>query len=433
MAARPPVPGPAWAVGRFLLGSVLAIVVVVLGGFFVLRAVTADEAERDTRELVRLQGRLVESAGLSNGVLKREPDEIAFLDRLVRRQILDDSIVRVKVWSGDGEILYADEPQLVGERFELGEDELAILRAGGAEAELSDLSRPENRFERGRGKLLEAYTAMRTPNGTPVLFEIYQRFDAVTADAERLLGAIAPPLLAGLAVLLVLQVPLAWSLARRLQRSADDRAALLTSAVEASSRERARIAADLHDGVVQDFAGVAFGLAPIADRASEPDATTLRSAVERLRQGVRDLRTLLVEIHPPRLESTGLEVALSDLLSPLEASGLRTRLEIDAGAAAGSPHDPLIYRVVGEALRNVVEHAQASQVSVRVAAAGPRREVLVADDGKGFAPGARERREDEGHLGLTLLEDVVAQAGGRLSVSSAPGAGTRVELEVPAG
>ena len=428
----PRAPSTASAVGRFVLGSLLAVAVVVAGGFFALRSVTTDEAERDTRELVKVQGKLVESAGLSNGVLDLERDEIEFVDRIVREQILGGSIVRVKLWSPDGQVLYSDRRDQIGERHELGEDELGILATGGAEAELSDLSGPENRYERGFGELLEAYTAIETPNGTRVLFEIYQRLEAVTAYSDRLLGAIAAPLLAGLAVLLLVQVPLVWSMARRLQQGAREREGLLRSAVESSSRERASIAADLHDGVVQDLAGVAFGLAPLADRAPPGQAAELRAAVDRLRQGVRELRTLLVEIHPPRLDSAGLEVALSDLLSPLAAEGISTSLEVDAAASAGSPHDALVYRVAREALRNVQAHAQASRVRVEVSGRGAQRRLVVIDDGRGISAGARAASEAEGHLGLTLLEDVVVQSGGRLAVGPGPERGTRVELEVPA-
>jgi len=116
-------------------------------------------------------------------------------------------------------------------------------------------------------------------------------------------------------VLIAIQVPLAYGLGRRLQRGHDERERLLARAIEASDNERRRIAADLHDGIVQDLAGVAFGLAPLAARAGSDDRKVLDGSVQRLRQGVRELRTLLVEIHPPRLESAGLESALDDLLS----------------------------------------------------------------------------------------------------------------------
>ena len=163
----------------------------------------------------------------------------------------------------------------------------------------------------------------------------------MSASAERLLRALAPPLIGGLLVLLLFQVPLAWSMARRLQRGHREREVLLTNAIEASSQERRRIAADLHDGVVQDLAGVAFGLAPLADDARSAAATSTRRGAcatrsPRLRQGVRDLRTLLVEIHPPRLETAGLEVALERPAQPAaRRTGIETELHVDDGAAPG--------------------------------------------------------------------------------------------------
>jgi signal transduction histidine kinase len=423
-------------VARFMLASVAAIVVIAVGSFLVLREVAIDEAERDTAELVQVEAHLVEAAGLDDGILRGDPEAIQRLDELVLTQILTGSIVRVKLWARDGTVLYSDEPALIGERFELGEDEQQLFEAGGAEAELSDLDRPENRYERAEGKLLEAHTAIRTPDGTPVLFEIYQRFGSVSASARRLLEALAPPLVGGMVLLVLLQLPLAWSMARRLQRGHHERERLLADAVEASLHERRRIAADLHDGVVQDLAGVAFGLAPLAEaadrRGEHADAAALREAGERLRQGVRDLRTLLVEIHPPNLESAGLEVALSDLLSPLAADGIGTELHVDEAAAPGGRNDPLVYRVAREAVRNARIHGDPATVRIEVTRprAGTTR-LVVSDDGRGFAPADRERSAEAGHVGLTLLETLAAQADGSLSVRSAPGAGTRVELEVP--
>jgi len=367
-------------------------------------------------------------------VLRGDRRALQRLDDVVLGQVLAGSIVRVKVWSRNGTILYSDEPSLIGRRFALGEDERRLLRTGGSEAELSDLSRPENRLERSSGKLLEAYTPIRTPNGTPVLFEIYQRFGSVSSSGSRLLRALAPPLLAGLLVLLLFQVPLAWSMARGLQRGYREREDLLEDAVEASTQERRRIAADLHDGIVQDLAGVAFGLAPLAEAADRRDdadeAGVLRAAIARLRQGVRDLRTLLVEIHPPNLASTGLEAAIGDLLSPLDAAGIDTTLQVDAGGPRAS--DELVYRAAREGLRNAQAHAGARRVDVTLTRPEPGlARLVVQDDGRGFDATERERREAEGHVGLSLLAGLAERAGGRLSVRSTPGGGTTLELEVP--
>jgi signal transduction histidine kinase len=430
------------AVARFVAGSLVAVAVVVGAGYFALRSVAINEAERATRNLVEVQGRLA-SSKLQNGLLRRDPRAIAAVEEIVLSRVLPPSsvedtppIVRVKIWSKDGTILYSDYPALIGQHFTLGGEEAELLETGGAEAELSDLSKPENRYERQFGKLLEAHTMIRTPNGTPVLFEIYQQFSSVNANAVRLLAALAPPLIAGLAVLLLSQVPLAWSMARRLQRGYHDREALLANAIEASDQERRRIASDLHDGVVQDIAGVAFGLAPIAEdaerRGNQPEARALRDSMATLRQGVRDLRTLLVEIHPPSLESTGLEAALSDLLSPPHADGIATELHVDDRATVGTNGDALVYRVAREALRNTQKYAGAESVRIEVTRPEPDvKRLVVTDDGKGFSADDRARRKEDGHVGLTLLEGLVHQSGGMLEVRSSPGEGTTVELEVP--
>src|SRR4051812_17193920 len=143
-AATGPAEAPpriASAVTRFMLGSLAAIAVVLVGGFFALRSVTTTEAERGTREDVQLQGRLVEAAGLRDGVLRGDSDALAELDDVVQAQVLSDSVVRVKIWAKDGTILYSDEPALIGQKFALGAEELDLFKEGGADAELSDLSK----------------------------------------------------------------------------------------------------------------------------------------------------------------------------------------------------------------------------------------------------------------------------------------------------
>jgi two-component system NarL family sensor kinase len=419
-----------------MMGSLAAIAVVVVGGFFALRQVTTDEAVSNTRDRVRDNGQLVAFAGLQDGILRLEPAAERRLDDVVRRNVRIGAIVRVKLWSKDGRILYSDEPALIGRRFGLGPEELGLFATGGTDAGVSDLSDPENRYERAHHKLLEAHTVIRTPNGTPVLFEIYERFGAVTASGHRLLRALAPSLIGGVLALLVFQLPLAWSMARRLQRGHGEREALLENAVEASSRERGRIAADLHDGVVQDLAGLAFGLAPVAAnadrRGDRAAARTLRDAMERLRQGTRDLRALLVGIDPPSVESAGLEVALSDLLSPLAAKDIKTEMHVDARPAGSSAAtDTLIYRVAREAIRNAVQHAAPTSVRVEVGRPSPRTtRLVVTDDGRGFDRAGTRSRAAQADVGLGLLEDLALQSGARLDIDSAPGHGTTLTLEV---
>lgn len=422
------------AVSGFAVGSIAAVAVIMVGGYFVLHSVAIDEATRDTRERVRSEGSLIEAAGLSDGVLTGDPAALQRLDTVVRSQVLGDSIVRVKLWTRDGTVLYSDEPELIGQRFTLGAEELELFDSGQAEADLSDLTKPENKYERDEDKLLEAHTVVHTPDGTPLVFEIYQRFSAVSASGTRLLSALAMPLIGGVLVLLLFQVPLAWTMARRLQRGHREREQLLANVIAASTGERQRIAAGLHDGVVQDLAGVAFGLAPLAAtaqrRGDAPEAAVLRDATVTLRHGIRDLRTLLLEIHPPNLHDAGLRVALSDLLSPLQADGITTAVSIHDELECDST-DALLYRVAREAIQNARTHAAPTSVEVILDRDADSARLVVADNGCGFGDSQRRLSAGEGHLGLTLLEEVVSQADGELDLQSAPGTGTTVTVTLP--
>jgi signal transduction histidine kinase len=405
-----------------------------VGGYVVLRSVAIDEAKRQTRTRVQEAAQLVE-ATVGDGLLARRPAAVTAVDDVVVGRILSSSIVRVKIWSTGGRVLYSDEPAEIGGRFALSEDQRRLLRNGGAQVEVTDLSRPENALDRREGRLIEAYTRIRAPSGTPLLFEIYQRFGSVTADARRLLKALAPPILGSIGLILLVQAPLVWSLTRRLQRSHEQREGLLANAVGSSRRERRRVAAYLHDGPVQELAGLAYSLAPVADRAASrgagPDAAVVRNVADRLRGTVRDLRALLVDLHPPILASAGLEAAIRDLVSPLVARGTRVELRVDGPERLDADTRALVYRVAQEAVRNVIAYADATAVSVEVDVADSTARLLVADDGRGFAADVRERRRAEGHLGLSLVEELAGQAGGSLGVESREGEGTRVRLEVP--
>jgi signal transduction histidine kinase len=419
---------------RFAAGTLAAIAVAVVGGYFVLRSVAIDEAKRQTRTRVQESAQLVE-ATLGDGLLTGGSAAVTAVDDVVVGRILSSSIVRVKIWSPDGRVLYSDDAAEIGRRYALSEEQRQLLRHGGAQVEVSDLSRPENALDRSQGRLIEAYTRIRTPSGTPVLFEIYQRFGSVTAEARRLLKALAPPILGAIGLILIVQVPLFWSLTRRLQRSHEQREGLLANAVTSSRRERRRVAAYLHDGPVQELAGLAFSLAPVADsaetRGAGADATVVRNVIDRLRATVRDLRALLVDLHPPTLAAAGLEAAIRDLVSPLAARGTDVHLRVDGDDRLDSDTQALVYRVAQEAVRNVIAYADPTVVTVEVDVVDSTARLLVVDDGRGFAPAVRERRRTEGHLGLSLVEELALQAGGSLTIDSREGAGTRVRLEVP--
>ena len=249
--------------------------------------------------------------------------------------------------------------------------------------------------------------------------------------------AFAPTLIGALLLLALIQVPLAFLMARRLRQGHAEREALLQRSLSASDRERRRIAADLHDGVVQRLAGTAFSLAAAAKRddGSRPDSRRegLEKAAAQTRQSVRELRSLLVEIYPPSLKETGLESALLDLLEPLRERGISTELRIPSGVRLPDEAEAILYRVAQEAVRNAAGHAAAASVSVGVTLADGRAAITVEDDGRGLDIAANGIRVPSGHFGLQLMRDLAADANGEMEISRGSDGGTRVRVEVPTG
>lgn len=290
----------------FAAGTAGALALGIGGGYLALRSVALDEAKRETRTRVLESGKLVESV-LLDGIEHGDPEALAAVDATVLTGVLNPSVLRVKLWSARGDVLYSDNGTEIGGRFALDEDQRQLLERGGTEVEVSGLDRPENALDPQQGKVIEAYTRIRTPSGTPLLFEIYERHDSVQAGARRLLGALAPPILGALGLIVLVQIPLVWSLSRRLQRGHEEREALLAGAIQASNRERRRIASYLHDGPVQDIAGVAFALAPLADAAGArgDDAGLDRPAWRRGTAAAERTRPAIAPRRPPSAPPRG--------------------------------------------------------------------------------------------------------------------------------
>jgi len=419
-------------VGRFALSGVAALVLLAAAGVYVLQRTGRSEAIRNATQLAVLAGDGIVRPNVTPALMRGDRSAVAHLDRVVRRGILKGDVVRVKVWRPDGRIVYSDEHRLIGERYPLGADEARTIATGKAEAEISDLARPENRFERGFDKLLEVYVRIKGPGGSPLMFETYERYSSIAASGRRLWLAFAPAVLGALALLWLVQLPIAWRGARQLREGQEERERLLRRAIESSELERRRIARDLHDGAVQDLAGVSYSLTAAANSvaSSPPEATAsaLHEAAADTRRTIRELRSLLVDIYPPDLHRTGLKAALRDLAAPLAPRGIEARLDMSDTLELAPAAETLFYRSAQEALRNVVKHAHARTVDLRVERDDGVARLIVTDDGDGFDAGGVA----DDHLGLQLLADLAREAGGELKVDSGSAKGTRVCIEIPA-
>jgi signal transduction histidine kinase len=413
------------------------LVVVAVIGSFASRNLAEHQSINDAAQTTDLLADSVVQPALEDGLLTGSADALSRLDAAVRTQVLGPRVVRVKLWTAQGKIIYSDEPRIIGESFELGEDERSVLVAPTTKAEVSDLSRPENRYEKGRGKLLEVYRPVWTPGGEALLFETYLPYDSVTARTGELWRGFAGITLTSLLLLITLLLPILWRLLDRVNAGQQQRVALLEYAVDASSAERRRIAGTLHDGVVQELAAASFVVAGAAERAASDGrrdlAGLLHSAAAAVRGTIGGLRSLLVDIYPPSLTTAGLAAALTDVAGTVRTRDIDVHLTLPPDGRTGltEEQERLVYRVAQESLRNTARHAAASRLDMALVVADDAVAFTVCDDGVGFDVEAALARPAQGHVGVQVMRDLAVQSGALLEVSSTPGDGTCWRLTLP--
>ncbi|MGY1836811.1 sensor histidine kinase [Blastococcus sp. SYSU DS0510] len=425
----------AGSVTRFTLAGLLVTAALIgVTGVLAQRA-GEQEATRSAERIARVVAGGVVEPLLTPEVAAGEPRAVAALDEAVRRVLESGPVVRVKVWAADGRLVWSDEPRLVGRSFPLDDEERAVLSGDVVISHVSDLTEPENRYERGHGALLEAYVGVRDTAGRPLVVEVYQSYDGVAEAAAQAWRRFAPAGLGALLVLELLQIPLAWGLARRLRRSQEGEASLLQAAVDASQAERRRIAHDVHDGVVQDLTGLTYDLdaARLSGSADPGTGALIAGTASGLRRCVSELRRLLVDLSPPPLPAAGLGPALHMLASGLERRGCQVALDAEEADHLPRPAAALLYRFALEAVRNVSRHSGASAVRITLTRHDDVVTLVVADDGVGFDDARLAERSAEGHLGLRALSDLIGEFGGSLAAASSPGMGTRLTATLPLG
>ena len=367
---------------------------------------------------------------LTPAAVAGDPRALRELAEELRGFVSEGSLARVTLSDADGRIVYSDEPRLIGEQFVLGNKELAALNVRGeTDSEIKDGDGPEA----GLGRLLEVYVGVQSTDGQPLLFEVSFLYDAVVDAGLETWQRWAPAALGALVLLELAQIPLGWVLARRLGRQQQERERLLRYAVESSEAERRRIAGDLHDGVIQDLAGLTFAMdaTRLGGSTEEDRSRVIADGATRLRSSISELRTLMVDLYPPNLDTMGVEAALQELAANLEQHGIAVELDVHRVDRLAPEVSALMFQAAQESIRNVVGHSDARLVRVEARATDGFAVLLVDDDGRGFNESTLDRRREDGHFGLRTLGDLVADSGGTLTVRSAPGAGTQVRLEAP--
>jgi signal transduction histidine kinase len=219
-------------------------------------------------------------------------------------------------------------------------------------------------------------------------------------------------------------------------RIAYERLAQLHQKLEATKEEERRsLSRELHDELGQTLTALKLRLqlGPSADGAlghTEPIAL-----VDDL---ISRVRKISVDLRPPLLDEVGLVSALRVYLEAQAAvSGLSIDLEADEAVRAAAPRLPpdteiACFRVVQESVTNALRHAGARRLRVRIVRTGRRVALSIRDDGRGFDPATLDEAAARGHLGVLGMRERIRARGGRFTVTSAPGAGTEIDVELDA-
>jgi signal transduction histidine kinase len=205
---------------------------------------------------------------------------------------------------------------------------------------------------------------------------------------------------------------------------------LLEKVIASQEEERRRIARELHDSTSQNLTSLIVGLRMIEENCrqcpAQPKALELRAVASRTLEEVHELS---LRLRPRILDDLGLAAALERLAAEWEA---RYKIPIDVAIRLNErlpgAVETAIYRIVQEALTNIVRHAQAHSASILIERRGNMLRAIIEDDGIGFDP---QTRFGEHHLGLLGMRERAELLGGKLVIESAPGAGTSLLIEIP--
>jgi len=212
--------------------------------------------------------------------------------------------------------------------------------------------------------------------------------------------------------------------------------ALSAKVVEVQETERQALTTELHDRVGQNLTGLSINLqnikASLSDEAAQALATKFDDVQALVEDITRQIRDIMAELHPPELEDYGLAVALE---AYAEQAASRANLKLIAGlpdlVPPPLPSDARIalFRAAQEAISNVLKHANAIHLEIRLEERDGRIRLMVADDGQGFEPDRASQKEAQ-TWGLKIMRERIESIGGKVQVESEPGKGTQVIFEI---
>lgn len=421
------------SIAAFVLTTLLALVIVGAAATAIARTIAEDGALAEaTRVAATLRNVLFEPA--LPKILAGDAAQIDELGAAVDSRRQAGVLAGITLWSRDGTVVYSDDPAERGRRFPPPPEVRLAIDDGASSAKLARPGAAAGAVSDPAGELVEVYLPLAAPDGRNLAFQVSSPDTRVAAAETGLVGRLVPFALLSLLLLVVVQLPVAVFLIRRVSRAQEERSRLLRSALTASQHERRAIAGDLHDGVVQDLAGVGYALEAATRSLPENTPSQAHRLVAKatgvLQQAVRSLRTLMVDIYPPNLDGAGMPGVLEELADRLRSSGVDVTVDVALRTGLSPEIAATVYRCARECVTNIGKHAGATRAWITLTDDAGRVSLVVRDDGVGLPPDAFDRPPD-GHLGMQLLRDSLTDLGGTMTTRQPDGAGAEIRVDLP--
>ena len=354
------------------------------------------------------------------------------LDLRVQNRLADGSPTTVIIWEAPARVWYASDLGVVGQGLPPTE-QLRTAAAGRLVAQVDDRPPQGQPGARG-GPLLEVYVPLQIGERSMTVAAFYG-YEGIQRQTALLRGQIIPVAVGALVVLQLIQVPIGVTLFRRVRRQDAGRADLLARSLTASERERKAIAADVHDGPVQDLAGVAYALAALRPRVPVGDQPGLDELGASVRDAVGWLRQLMTELDPPdEAAPSDLPAALAQLATSARSETVDVAVDIGDLPRLAPETAAALYRTAKQVLDAAAGRPGRHRMWVHCGPATLRDEpavqLRIGDDGDPGRAGGRATRDGEDEL--VLIGAQVAEVGGTLDVVGRWGLGPVLTAVVPA-
>ncbi|HEX9978530.1 MAG TPA: hypothetical protein VGB41_07885 [Acidimicrobiia bacterium] len=411
--------------GRTALVALVLLAVVLVGLAMSIPPLVTHyllEAERDS--LVRAVQDLTAA-----GLIPQEAD-LVDLEALVQdidTRLPGREIVRVKIWTPDGTVVYSDAGVLIGNTYPLSEAAIAAFR-GEAQFSIPDLGHPENVAERGLGDLVEFYVPVDDLTGDHILvYEVYERPGHLLHTVNDIRRYVLVSVTVGVGLLGVLLAILFFQNGVRTMRRQRETERALGDLIRIQDEERTRIVGALHDEIGQPLYRILFGIEDCRARVEpgSPVDAELAGVGALARQVDSRLRSELRLLNAGLGTDLDLATCLRELATVTEGeAGLRVGLETTGDLSLPPVNRAALLRAAQEGIINVRKHACAREVMIKATRSGDTIELEIVDDGVGI--------DGQRGVGIVTTTERLESIGGGLRVRRRRSGGTVFRAWVPA-